>query len=97
VVQSAPGLVERVEKHLVQIDVSIDGPPETTRALTIGDFALTIAGKPVVPVALDRLCGNDATTAPASSAPTSYLFYFDQRMLTMQGRSQSLDAIEVRD
>jgi VWFA-related protein len=91
VAASPPPLVESVEKHLGQIDVSIDGPVEATRGLTLDDFKLAIDGKRVVPVALDRLCGDDPATELATEAPTSYLFYFDQRMMTMAGRSASIE------
>ena len=95
--QRPPGLVEQVTKHLLQIDVAIDGPPELTRTLKLEDFDLTVGGKSVVPVSVDRLCTDPSLQAAepvAPTPPTSYLFYFDQRQMTMGGRNISLDVAE---
>lgn len=94
-------LIETVQKKLVQFDVALEGPREQLQGLTADEFQVVVAGKTVTPFAVDALCGaapspSDVATATAETiavphAPTSYLFYFDQRNLTMGGRARSLD------
>jgi len=91
------GLVERAQRHLAQVDVALSGPRDRITRLSIDQFTLFIGGKQVVPTAVDSLC--PATPAEATSAgaiatpvaPTSYLFYFDQRNLSMAGRENGLE------
>jgi VWFA-related protein len=96
------GLVEHANVHLAQIDVSLDGPPERIASLTVDQFRVLVAGRDVMPSAMDRLCtvppnaSTEAGRAPGESvtapaARTSYLFYFDQRNLNMIGHHNSLD------
>ena len=110
--QDAPkrlGLTERAQRNLAQFEVALTGPRDRMTGLIAADFDVTIAGKEVVPVAVDSLCppvpaaNATASTSPAGSAerepespgaPTSYLFYFDQRNLTLAGR---LFALETAD
>lgn len=99
------GLVERAERRLVQIDVTVLGPAERVSALTADDFRVTVSGREIDGLLVDRLCAGErsATTLPAAgtldtgsvdaAAPpaTSYLFYFDQHHLTMAGRERSIE------
>ncbi|HEX4826050.1 MAG TPA: VWA domain-containing protein [Candidatus Polarisedimenticolaceae bacterium] len=92
------GMTERTGRRLIQVDVSVTGPADKIAGLARDRFEVTIGGKTVVPVAVDEFCssaqlappggGPSATISSASSPgpPTSYLFYFDQRNLTVDGR-----------
>jgi VWFA-related protein len=91
-----PGLVEHVQRRLAQIEVSLSGARDRTTGLTAEQFDVTIDGKDVVPIAIDSLC--PASSMPPSAAepttpvlPTTYLFYFDQRNMTLHGRTNSID------
>ena len=95
------GLSERVQRHLAQIDVSLTGPPERLLGLRPDQFSLWVNGMRVKPVALDALCpaGAAAAASPTTStepespvaAPTSYLFFFDQRNMTFEGRRHAVE------
>ncbi|ANM29378.1 hypothetical protein ABI59_06935 [Acidobacteria bacterium Mor1] len=104
-------LVEEVQRKLLQLDVSVDGPPELIGSLSDDDFILSIAGRPIHRFEVDSMCAQPPTSATASSdaatdsaaeqAPPlpsasatalrpTYIFYFDQSLLTMHGRQRSL-------
>ena len=97
------GLTERTGRRLIQVDVSVTGPPGKITGLTREQFDVTIGGKTVVPVAVDDLCASPPPKSTAENPsppglgspqpipPTSYLFYFDQRNLTLDGRRHSLE------
>jgi len=100
------GIVERAERRLVQIDVTVLGPAERVAALTADDFRVTIGGREIDSILVDRLCGDEETASgsiaagslqgagaarPVSPRGTSYLFYFDQHHLTMAGRERSIE------
>jgi len=93
------GLTEWTGRILAQLDVALEGPPEEIGDLAIQDFKLFVDGKPVTPVALDNLCtvsrpGGDTEPPPASS-PTTYLFYLDQRSMTLGGRLSAFETVEA--
>ena len=96
------GLVEHEQRRLAQIDVAVEGPADQIANLTTGQFRVLVDGREVVPSAMDRLCSvlpaaTDSVIPPeqtATSTPisrTSFLFYFDQRNMTLAGRQIALD------
>ena len=106
------GLVERAERGLAQLDVSVRGPWEAISDLTVEDFELVINGQLIEGVIVDRLCSQPdpsekaskrAAAEPPSPAveagpaslpdrlPASFLFYFDQQLMSGAGRQNSID------
>jgi VWFA-related protein len=101
------GLVERAERRLVQLDVSVRGPWDVISALGPDDFVLAVNGVPIENLTVDSLCSGPPETRKADAEPdpdqsgsagtvaarprVSYLLYFDQRMLTAAGRQNSID------
>jgi VWFA-related protein len=98
------GMVERAERGLAQIDVSVSGPWEAISNLTAEDFELVVAGNVIDDLMVDRLCSpppshgksraGDEVAADASSElrrPISFLFYFDQLLLNGAGRQNAID------
>lgn len=84
-------LQETVESHRIQVDVSVQGPREALESLTVDDLTVRAGLKKVPSFTLDRLCPlDDETPTPVTAIPTSYLFYFDQTQLTLNGRKRSL-------
>lgn len=98
------GLEERAGSRLAQLDITVIGPAEVVTGLTADDFKVKIHFRKITEFQLDRLCvprepdrkekkTEVDTSGPASGpAPAgSYLFYFDQAFLTMEGRLRSLE------
>jgi VWFA-related protein len=96
------GLVEEVGRELVQLDVRIDGPPELLATIGPDDLELVIGGRLIERLIVDRTCAGEAAVARAAagepaaspSAPayqTSYLFYFDQHYLRVDGRARAIE------
>ena len=87
------GVVEEVETRLAQFQVVVTGPPETLAGLSKDDLELVVGGQLIEDFAVDRLrtsaTPSGATTDPP--LPATYIFYFDQSMLTPRGRDRSLD------
>ncbi len=54
-------LAEKVEKRLVQLDVSVEGDREAIRGITAKDFALYVSEHEVQGLIVDRLCGDAST------------------------------------
>jgi VWFA-related protein len=50
------GLEERAKRRLVQLDVTVTGPPDVIANLTATDFDLAIMGRPVADFTIDRVC-----------------------------------------
>ncbi len=98
--QPAPSdLVERAAVQLVQVDVSVFGPPELVRQLTADDFTVKVGLRRIESFELDNLCAPpaaaDEPTEQAAAAielarPATFVFYFDQPYLTGGGRARSL-------
>jgi VWFA-related protein len=93
-------LVERTEARLAQVDVTVMGPPEIVMNLRPEDFYVKVNLTRIEEFTLDRLCDpaqSAASQAPdeaqvtAAPFPVSYLFYYDQSLLTLAGRQRSLD------
>lgn len=95
-------LQERVEKRLIQLDVTVTGPADVIPTLTSEDFVLYIGnialgGQRVEDLHIDRMCstseGADAEHAEHAvlGPKASYVFYFDQAHLSMEGRVRSLE------
>ena len=57
------GLVETARRTLVQLDVTVHGPPDVVASLNPEDFELELARRKIVDFTVDRLC------APAPEAP----------------------------
>jgi len=96
------GLVEEVGRELVQLDVRIEGPPELVASLGPADLDIVVGGHWIEQFTLDRVCTSDtetgrteadgaAGTAVAPAYRTSYLFYFDQHHLKIDGRARALE------
>ena len=101
-------LQERVEKRLIQLDVTVTGPADVVATLTSEDFELYIGnialgGQRIEDLHVDRICTGIADSQKMESGgqcepertalvPTaSYVFYFDQAHLSMEGRVRSLE------
>jgi VWFA-related protein len=93
-------LEEKIATQLVQLDVTLHGPPDALRGLTASDFTLVVGGRTVNDLLVDGTCAPaDASGPSAGSAAAlgpipgkaSYLFYFDNAHLTMGGRAYSLE------
>jgi VWFA-related protein len=96
------GLLEEARRTLVQLDVTVHGPPDIVATLTSDDFELYLGGDEVRDFTVDRLCGPMPETParerpdlvaqaePPPSRGVSFLFYFDQHHLTFTGRARSL-------
>jgi VWFA-related protein len=99
------GLIEETRRSLIQLDVSVTGPPELTADLKPDDFRLVVGGRVIEEFHADRVCAGQprprtlATPQELESPETKgppvvgvrYLFYFDQNHLTFEGRRQSLE------
>jgi len=96
------GLVEEVGHELVQLEVHVDGPPELVASLGPADLDVVIGGRRIERFAVDRACpggvvaadaGTDGIPPAAAASPyrTSYLFYFDQHHLRIEGRARALE------
>ena len=56
------GLIERAERGLAQLDVSVSGPWEAISNLTADDFELVIYGNVIKDLVVDRLCSQQMVT-----------------------------------
>jgi hypothetical protein len=83
-------LEDKVEVRLVQLDVSVLGPPGETGALQASDFKLFVGGRWIRDIVVDRSC-ESAGVKPGVRLPAAYLLYFDQMQLTSEGREHSLE------
>ncbi len=61
------GLREETERGLVQLDVSVQGPEESIRGLSKGDFELIVMGRRIDEFLVDSVCYDPVTVA--SSTP----------------------------
>ncbi|MCP3980109.1 MAG: hypothetical protein GY716_12455, partial [bacterium] len=100
-------LVEQTGTRLAQIDVTVIAAPEVLAELTADDFKVKVNMTKIKEFRLDRACpaldlaqppteAEDGGPAPeprsANVTPrASYLFYFDQPHLTLEGRALSID------
>ena len=102
------GLEERAGTRLAQLDITVIGPPDAVTQLTADDFQIKINLRKLQEFDLDRLCtprkpnGEEGKAEAEAAVPTtvpgptaSYLFYFDQPFLTMEGRLRSLDVAQT--
>ena len=67
------GLVERTQRGLAQLDVSVSGPWEAISNLTAEDFELVIFGNLIEDLVVDRLC-----SAPAEKGKTKAAALLDE-------------------
>jgi len=99
-------LIERTRRDLAQLDVTVEGPAEAIATLTTEDFGLFVGGDPIEKFTADRLCrinktpespglAHAAVEPEQAVAPTTYLFYFDQHQLTLEGRYNALHFARV--
>jgi hypothetical protein len=63
------GLVEQTGRRLVQLDVSVSGPPEVIDNLEAKDFQLTVGGRPIEEFYADRVCGGQPPPAAIAASP----------------------------
>ncbi|HKQ61814.1 MAG TPA: hypothetical protein VJS92_11005 [Candidatus Polarisedimenticolaceae bacterium] len=101
------GLIERTGRRLAQLDVTVSGPREAIENLGPDDFELTLGIRKIHELSVDRICHENAVPAAETAAaagepapaeppavrpaPTTFVFYFDQPHLTMEGRQRALD------
>jgi hypothetical protein len=64
------GLIEETRRRLVQLDVSLTGPPELTADLQAEDFRLVVGGKAIQDFHVDRVCGGQPRPARRGSPVT---------------------------
>jgi VWFA-related protein len=93
---------EHVETRLLQLDVNVTGPAEIITGLTTEDFELYLGdvvrgGHRAHILSVDSACRAENVyekspePAVSPSLKTTYIFYFDQAHLTMEGRERSLE------
>jgi hypothetical protein len=89
-----PGVTERAESRLVQFEVRVSRKGAPVGGLGAADFDIELGGKPLKAFTLDDMCGaGRASDAGAPAArPGSFILYFDDPELTMEGR---LRAVEI--
>ena len=86
------GLVEKTGARLVQVDVSVTGPPDVIATLGPEDFRVKVNGIPREEFTIDRLCeASGQQRQTATSVPSTFLFYFDQTHLTLAGRVRAFE------
>jgi len=88
------GIVEEVETRLAQFQVVVTGSPEVLASLSRDDLELVVGGQPIEEFTVDRLRTSASPSGAATDPPrlpATYIFYFDQSMLTPRGRDRSLD------
>lgn len=98
------GLEERAGTRLAQLDITVIGSAEAITRLTPEDFKVKIHFRRITEFQFDRLCtprvpdrkekkseAEETSIAAAPGPAASYLFYFDQAFLTMEGRLRSLE------
>jgi VWFA-related protein len=98
------GLLERSERRLTQVDITVVGPPEVVTRLTPADFRIKVRLKKITSFLLDRHCpaprealppdpsiaALPETVAQPGRPVSSYMFYLDQPLLTMSGRANAI-------
>jgi len=91
------GLTERAGTRLAQIDVTVTGPTAVVADLEPADFKVKVNLTRIRAFILDRFCSPpepqptpESSTAIVPGAPPTYLFYFDQPLLTLQGRQRAM-------
>jgi hypothetical protein len=92
-----PGLSERVETRLVQFEVRVFHKGDLVRGLRATDFDIELGGKPLRAFTVDDMCV-DAPAAPPgtpSARPGSFVFYFDDPELTVEGRIRAIEVARL--
>jgi VWFA-related protein len=84
-------LLERTETRLVQLDVSVTGPPDAAAFLGREDFELKVHLRRLDTFEVDRHCTPPGETLSEGGPAVDYLFYFDQPLLTLPGRARAMD------
>ncbi len=95
------GLVEKAGVRLVQLDVTLSGKPEVLSRLTRDDLEVWLGNRQVKDFHLDIVGSASNAQVPeegqatrGAPRPATYLFYFDQRHLTVAGRLRALQLAE---
>jgi VWFA-related protein len=65
------GLVERAERRLVQLDVSVSGPRQAIQGLSASDFELAVGGRRIESFEVDDLCRPPAPQAEPPRPPAA--------------------------
>jgi hypothetical protein len=95
-------LTEKIEKRLVQLDVSVEGDREAIRGITAKDLVMYVGDYEIQGLIVDTACGHppaapesptqaEAPAPRASRLPATLTLFFDQPHLTTMGRSRSLE------
>ncbi len=92
-----PGQTERVETRLVQFEVRVSRKGAPVPGLGAKDFDIELGGKPLQAFTVDDMC-TGAPAPPAgtrASRPGSFIFYFDEPELTMDGRHRAIEVARL--
>ncbi len=92
-----PGLAEGVETRLVQFEVRVSRKGAPVSGLTPSDFDIELGGKPLTKFTVDDMCLGAAAPLPGVPAPRpgSYIFYFDEPELTVEGRIRAIEVARL--
>jgi len=84
-----PGLAEGIESRLVQFELRAARKGVPVRGLSAKDLDIELGGKPVTAFTVDDMCAE----APqgTSARVGSFLFYFDESQLTVEGRRRAIE------
>lgn len=92
-----PGITEGVETRLVQFEVRVSRKGAPVSGLTASDFDIELGGKPLTKFTVDDMCFGAAAPFPGVPAPKpgSYIFYFDEPELTVDGRHRAIEVARL--
>jgi hypothetical protein len=91
-----PGLTEGVESRLVQFEVRVTRKGAPVHGLTAKDLDIELSGKPLPNFTVDDMCAvlDSEGVAPAPR-PGSFVFYFDEPELTVEGRMRAIEVARI--
>ena len=92
-----PGLTEGVESRLVQFEVRVVRKGAPVGGLRASDFDIELDGKPLKKFTVDDMCaGATASTLERPEThPGSFIFYFDEPELTVDGRHRAIEVARL--
>ena len=91
-----PGLSERAESRLVQFELRVSRKGVPVGGLHADDFDIELGGKPLTAFTMDDMCASEAAAESAPAArPGSFIFYFDDSELTLEGRVRAIEVARL--
>jgi len=92
-----PGLAEGIETRLVQFELRVSRKGAPVSGLSASDFDIELGGKPLKNFTVDDMCLGAAAPLPGVPAPKpgSYILYFDEPELTVDGRMRSIEVARL--